>query len=273
MGILDLINGYGADSLAWLDNKRVLNSDLVALRSSLAQWERGEVIDVGESGTLYRYLLFTSWKQKKNARFKLSGTLKSRSITVDPSIIDYSQEELLLLDNKTSQWASAAALNGDRNRVKDPPFKLATTYQAINHWYEQREQGLMWSARRDDTIKAQAEAFNKLLHGKLVGFTPKQAEDYCFARMLNQMSPAEGEKIWPALRGHESDRILEMEKSLDQAALGHAVTSNDHRVVQALAMWGLINNKPVQFTNRDAVSKSWPEFWSFIEWSKLSARP
>ncbi|KPJ55780.1 hypothetical protein AMJ49_06350, partial [Parcubacteria bacterium DG_74_2] len=67
----------------------------------------------------------------------------------------------------------------------------------------------------------------------------------------------EGEKRWPSLRGHESDRIAEMEQALRQTE----VVSRDHRVIQAIAM--LKRNK-VAIKYPDSVRKSWPQFWKFL---------
>lgn len=44
---------------------------------------------------------------------------------------------------------------------------------------------------------------------------------------------------------------------------GH-VNSKDHRVIQAIAMWGVVNNKNITFSNPNGVNKSWPQFWKFL---------
>jgi 5-enolpyruvylshikimate-3-phosphate synthase len=71
------------------------------------------------------------------------------------------------------------------------------------------------------------------------------------------MTPEEGEAQWPSLRLHESDRIIEMEEALAQ----DTVTSADHRVVQAVAMR---KGNAVSFSRPEAVAKSWPQFWQFL---------
>ena len=78
------------------------------------------------------------------------------------------------------------------------------------------------------------------------------------------MTAEEGEKRWPALRGHESDRIIEIQNTLKYAQEGKDITSKDHRVVQAIAMWSKINNKNLNILHSEAVNKSWPQFWDFL---------
>jgi len=188
--------------------------------------------------------------------FILSGTLKDRKICDNPEIINWSLENLLTLDNNTSQWASASVLLGNPARIQNPPFKLQTTFDAIEHWKDKRKKGETWEPRYDETILSQAEAYLKFLQTGKMHFEPQQAEDYCFARAFNLITAEEGEKRWPSLRGHETDRISEMEIALTQ----DKITSKDHRVVQAIAM---LNRGKIKY--RNAVNKSWPQFWKFME--------
>jgi len=95
-------------------------------------------------------------------------------------------------------------------------------------------------------------------------FIPEHSEDYCFARAFGYMKREEGEARWPKLRGHESDRLEGMEQSILQAKSGEQIDSRDHRVVQAMAMWGLVNNKKLNFAYPEAVNKTWPKFWDFL---------
>lgn len=264
MGVLDLRHGQ-TDTVNFLDQQEVLNDDLRALRSASEAWHDDEPVPVGESGTLYRFLQFMSWEDGLNKEFVKSGTLAERPITQDPSIIGLSQDELLRLDNRTSQWASAAVLCGDPERLEAVPDKLQVTYDAVEAWERQQTQGIPWLPRRDATIARQADAFTKLFRGEPPTFQPQQAEDYCFAVEFGYLRPAEGERRWPNLRGHESDRITEMAAAMDQAGNGEAVQSRDHRVVQAIAMWGRLMDREVELAHPDAVSKSWPEFWDFLE--------
>jgi len=263
MGILDMVNGY--DNIQkFLSTQENLGDDLLALKRAAENWKTKKNVDVGESGTLYRLLKFVSWKLCLNKIFIKQGTLVNRIICDDSKIINLPQTELLKLDNNTSQWASAAVLLGDKERLENAPFKLRLTYDAVDYWNKQREKGLFWEPRYDETILSQAETYVKMLSGKKIEFVPKQAEDFCFAYVFGYMSTEEGEKKWPALRGHESDRIVEVERTLEAAKEGKDVISKDHRVIQAIAMWGKVNCMKVDIKYPESVNKSWPQFWDFL---------
>jgi len=264
IGVLDLLNNYD-DTIRFLKKQKKLSDDLKTLYRVLITWNSGKPIDVGESGTLYRFLRFTSWKLGLEKKFILRGTLRKRKICNDPGIINYSQEKLLSLDNKTSQWASAVVLLGDPERIDNPPYKLKLTYEAIKHWKIQREKGKCWKPRYDETILKQAEAFLELLKTRKTFFVPKQAEDYCFARAFELITRKEGEIRFPSLKDHESNRVKEMELMLNFAERGMLVDSNDHRAVQAIAMRQKFKGKKVKIKNPKCVNKSWPQFWQFLK--------
>ncbi len=264
MGVLDIRNGYD-DIIHYLEKQKPLSDDLRALYKVSIVWKTDDPLDVGESGTLYRFLKFSCWKLGFAKKFVKCGTLKKRQITDDPEIVNYTQKELLKLDNGTSQWASAAVLAGDEERIEKPPSKLKLTYEAVSHWRERRANNQSWEPRYDETILRQAVTYLKILKGEKPNFKPKHSEDYCFARAFGYVTKEEGEKRWPSLRGHESNRLKEMERALYQVDNGFEVTSNDHRVIQAVAMLQKIRGKEIKVKQLEAVNKSWPQFWKFLE--------
>ena len=264
MGILDLLNDYD-DCLNFLKDQKFLSDDLKALYKSSIAWRKNKPLEVGESGTLYRFLRFISWKLGLEKQFILEGTLKLREICNDPAIVSLSLNELLKLDSGTSQWASAAVLLGNKERVSNPPFKMSLTYEAVDHWKRMRENSLCWELRYDQTILIQAETFIKLLKGETVNFIQKQAEDYCFARAFNFITKEEGERRWPQLHNHESDRLTEMERVIELSEKEGEIDSKDHRVVQAIAMLAKLKWKSIKFKYPQVVSKSWPQFWDFLK--------
>ena len=264
MGVLDIIHGHH-DIEKFLENDTYIGDDLKALHRAAINWRLVSPIDVGESGTLLRMLRFASWKLKLKKEFVLRGTLKDRKITNNPKIIHLKQPELLKLDNGTSQWATAAVLLGDKERLQNAPFKLQLTYEAVEHWLQFRKQHNRWQPRYDETILKQALTYFKILAEDVRDFIPEQAEDYCFARVFGFIDADEGERRWPSLRGHESDRIDEMEKMIVAVKNHQPITSKDHRVVQALAMWAKVKKIKVVFQNKECVAKSWPQFWPMIE--------
>lgn len=263
MGFLDLMNGY-KDIHNFLKNQKNLNDDLVALKNICKAWDIKTEIHVGESGTLYRYFKFASWKLGLNKKFILEKTLKGRNICDSSSIISLPIEKLLTLDNGTSQWASVAVLMGNNEKVEKPPFKLKVTYDAISHWREKRKNGEIWEPRYDQTILNQAITFIKMFNVEKTEFIPEQAEDYCFARIFDFISKEEGEKIWPALKGHESNRIKEMEIVIDQIKNNKKIISKDHRVVQAVGLYQKLHRIPSTVIYPGSVNKSWPQFWDFV---------
>jgi hypothetical protein len=275
MGVLDILHDK-KDINNFLSQRTDLGDDLLALKRASEVWNTDEPVDVGESGTLYRILQFASWKSGLNKKFITHGTLTERiqrgAITQDPSIVNLSLEELGKLDNGTTQWVTAALLAGSNERLDNLEYHIAMTYEAVDHWREQTQQGKNWEPRYDKTIQTQAETFLQILKGEKPEFTAQQAEDYCFARAFGYITKDEGEKKWPKLHGHETDRLAEMEKVMIQAQTGEAIEAKDHRVIQAAVMWGLANHKDVKIAHLEAVNKTWPQFWEFIKTVKANVQ-
>ena len=130
MGILDLINSK-KDISRFLDSEQNLGGDLKALKRVIDLWETDKPLEVGESGTIYRFARFYTWKNKIYREIKISDTLINRvkrgAICDSQEIVNWTPEELLKLDNQTSQWATMNYLLGDRRKVENPPFKLKVT--------------------------------------------------------------------------------------------------------------------------------------------------
>ena len=256
MGVLDMLNGH-RDIIDCLNTQEGLGDDMMALKKVAEEWNTNNDVDVGESGTLYRFVRFALWKQNSNRKIIKRGTLKNRNLCDDKEIVNWPLEELLKLDNGTSQWASASVLMGNKERMENPPYKLEVTYRAKEHWVFGRKSGSGWKVKYDDTIEKQAKAYIEYLKTGKIIFNACQPEDYCFARAFDLITAEEGEKRWPSLKGHETNRIDEMERALSM----DVVDSKDHRVVQALVMKYKGN---IEVIHRDAVNKTWPEFWEFI---------
>lgn len=264
LGFLDIIN-YEPQIAEFLDSQEELGEDLWDLRVMDATWHDRKPAGPIESGTLFRDTKYAIWKFGLDKAIVKKGTLVARKICDDPDIINWSQSELLKLDHGTSQWASAATLLGDTERLDNPPYKLALTYEAVDHWNEQRAAGQPWHPRRDPTILRQAAYHINSLQGYPIGFAPQHAEDACFAIAHLEMSLDEAVSLWPSIAGHESDRIYDMNRSYDELAHEVTISSRDHRVVQAFAMLGQRLSRKIHFTNPEAVNKSWPEFWNFLQ--------
>ncbi|MCR4311070.1 MAG: hypothetical protein NUV54_00660 [Candidatus Taylorbacteria bacterium] len=266
MGVLDMIHSYD-DMNKFLSTQKNLGGDVLAVKKASAAWKTNKAVDVGECGTLYRYLQFISWKLNLNKKFVKRGTLVHRKMTSNPEIVNWDLKKLLTLDAGTSQWASAAILSGNKEKIKNPPFFIKKTIDALKHWKAMRNKDKRWEPRYDELLMKQAQYFIGSLNGKKSKFFPNNPDDYCFARAFGIVDRAYGEKHWPMIRHHESNRLEEMEKALDQAEKGQAVTSTDHRVVQALAMLYKIKGRKIKFKYPKSVNKTWPKFWEFLKYS------
>lgn len=261
LGLLSLIYRKQAAQVNFLKAQSDLPDDLVRLSQVLDSFETSDVVNVGESGTLYRFIQYYCWASNIDKHIKKSGTLMDRQIVNDSSIISLSQTELLKLDNETSQWASAKALCGDAERLANPPFKLALTYRIISDWLKISEVPYV----SDPTIKRQAEAFKLLLDSKHPEFKLEQAEDFAFGVVFGFTSVDEGARLWPSLYGHESNRPAEIKQALSQLRDGEYITSRDHRIVQAVVMKAKVDGIGYKTKYPGCVTKSWPRFFEFID--------
>lgn len=265
LGFLDLVHGYNDITKLLKRHNDTLGYDLRALKQVCKGWNTNKPLDVGDSGTLYRILKFYLWKNGERRVIIARKSLKDRQICEDPDIINLPLADLLAIDHHTSQWASAAVLNGNRERIDNPPYKLRLTYEAISHWETRRNRNMCWTARLDETIMRQASAFRQFVETGKMRFVPSHSEDYCFARVFDLMTTEEGKERWMSLVGHESNRITETEIALEQARKGVPVDSRDHRVVQAIAMWACANRRKVKIMYKGCVKKSWTRFWLYLE--------
>ncbi len=292
MGILDLINTHhSCHCLDFLTNNlHNLPDDLIVLRNVLLKWESENEINIGESGTIYRFLKFYCWKKGIKKRFILEGTLKNRDICDDPNIVNMPVSKLLELDNNTQQWASASVLvNSSLNpdtpieKLIDVPIHLYTyqdlypklflTIDCKKEWEKMLcldELALFTSYNKlsvfDPNIERQALSYVLYRLGGRMDLAALSAEDYCLARAFGKISVDDAKSEFKSLRGHESNRLEEMEKAL----ASDVILSKDHRVVQAMVMK---NNSAWDVEYPQAVNKSWPQFWKFMEFINKHSNP
>ena len=290
MALLDFINGSSHTIRFLTEHYDELGDDLKAAHMAYVELNQGKKeIHTGESGTLYRFLKFFSYKQGLGLELVPEGTLVDRvkGFCNDPDMVNWSLEELLNTKDRTTQWASAAILCGETRRIETDEPKIRASYDAVDHWYSRRKQGKYWKEQHDLTILAQAMGYLSLLKEEGTKYISRHAEDYCFARAFGFITKEEGETRYPSLRGHESDRIVEMEKQISNLKNRRIIDSDDHRVVQAISMYYIVNNKAKikdaisrgmtgeevvrriqgKFSNPYCVSKSWPQFWKFLGYS------
>lgn len=270
LGFLDILNNTKL-FIPLIENREDTGDDLKALVKISHEWKNRKEINVGEGGALFRYLQFASWKLNLDKIFIKEKTLKDRQICDNPDIVNWSLKKLLTLDNNTPQWASVSILMGNKEKAPDDYF-LNLSKEALRHYMNAKKTGTMCEMRYDETILNQAVTFVSLLMDRKIIYKPTQQDEYCFARAFGLVDKIEGEKRWPELRGHESDRLAEMDNMLEKLESGKEINSKDHRVVQAIAMLAVYKDKKTIFTNSSCVSKSWPQFWKFLEWTKNNYR-
>lgn len=286
MGIMDITSSFAKDVVSYLDSQdqSTLGGDLKTLRNVADRWgwRYSEPVNVGESGTIYRFVKFYSWMNHLPFEPIVSGTLVKRSLeemTNDQNIINYSPEKLLTLDGKTTQWATMQYLlalpserrkvtpmfNQGKNMSRSADFKLRVTYDAVEHWTKKLSEKKKWESRIDPTFLNQQIAFvNGLLTGR-PKFIGEQAEDYCFERAFDLISEEEGRLVYPSVEKHETNRFTEMERALQKLSRTGIIDSKDHRVVQALVMRQIVLGKPYEIVDKSVVNKTWPKFWDFID--------
>lgn len=286
-GVLDLLNGYD-DTINFLEKQKGLGGDLKSLYYACLDWRAGKKeVRVGQSATLLRFLTYAAWSMNLDKIFVLEDTLKERmengKICNDRSkVIGHSLEEQLQLDGKpgakrgTSQWASASVVYSksymEIDLVIEPPPKLLVTREAVKEWIESRAIRECWKPRYDETLLQQAQYYLGVLNGNHPEFKPEQAEDYCFMVAFGIKFDFDPEERWSSLAGHESNRFKTMPEAISAYRLRSKIYSNDHRVIQAMAMLIKSEHKDMNikdirdmFDNPDCVDKSWPQFWKFLE--------
>ncbi len=264
-GVLALREG-SAVVLRYLDQNNYVRGDLGALRRASREWLAGSVnIPVGESRTLLICLTVLDKLDGGHRNFIREGTLRDRPVSRCPELGELPPQKLLAMDGGTTQWATAMYLAGDRRKVQNPDPKLAMTYEAVDEWRARRSMQLRWETRKDSVLLAQAEAYVRFLRTGKMEFEPKEAEDFCFARMFGLMTDGEGAKRWPKLALHESDRLRSVSVAWGQVTRELGVDSTDHRVVQAAAMFAKAHSLEAKFYHPTAVDKSWPLFWDWLD--------
>ncbi|MDO8559324.1 MAG: hypothetical protein Q7R84_03245 [bacterium] len=270
MGILDLLYNKNQIFSFTKSQKAEFPHDARSLIRALAVYKEGKVdVDVGESGTLFRFLRFIFWATQNGRKLIKRGSLLKRKIADDPGIVYLSPEELGNLDGGTSQWQSASYLFYSRfgleRKIKNPPEMLQLTYEAVEHYRNQMAMGRPWELRRDETILKQAVAIVEMLRQEKTSFKPKHSEDFCLARALGLITTEDGKKFFPSEAEHETNRFLEMERVIADVESGREIKSIDHRPIYSGAVMQMMQGRKIRVKYPGKVGKSWPQFWRFVD--------
>lgn len=266
-------------SLLKLSEKTQLPDDARRMLGACRFWSHQDNIHVGESATVLRFLWWFNQVQKTNKNFVKEKTLFGRKITLDPEMLRWTIFELLdktRVPEGTSQLASAASICTPWQYpriVTNCPHQLQITYRVLDEWNVYLGTGKLPEAGIDPTIRLQAEAFIRVQCGREWQFEMAQQEDFPFAyTMLGDWAITEAKRRgWWSLTEHESNRFLEVPQAKHEWMHTHTISSKDHRVIQAVAMFALLKGcKPTKIIGQtkhpEAVAKSWPMFYQFLDW-------
>ena len=271
-------------SLLRLSENIQLPDDVSRMWGACRFWHGQKNIHVGESATVLRFLWWFNQVQKAGKNFVRKKTLLDREITLDPEMLSWTIFDLLdksKVPEGTSQLASAASLCTPWQYVRVTtkcPHQLQITYQVLDEWNVYLKTGKLPEAGIDPTIEAQAKAFIRVNTGGEWQFEMAQQEDFPFAYiMLGEWALTEAKKQWPSLANHESNRFTEVEQAKNEWLTMNTVSSRDHRVIQAVALFALLKGyKPKKIKAGikypEAVAKSWPAFYHFLDWAYENSR-
>ena len=278
VGMLDLTRGYGAcDLVKTLDSMGELGTDARDLRNLATSWNSVEPIEM-ESGTLFRIAWFYFTKMNIPRQIIPVRTLVKRveKMELDPDMVNWSLAKQGTPEGGTSQYQTAAILFGNQETLEEIPFYVRKTYNIRANWEENRATGKVWDVPRDPTLITQSKDYIHYLQTGEVLTIPDRLGDcdlYPFLRIFGAIGRKWGEKNWPQLAEHESNRFKTADEALTSLREGKPIVSDDHRIVEAAAQYiqaeNLRTNNNVlpvrnimdRFSNPNCVSKKWYRFW------------
>lgn len=259
MIFLDMLYGVktGYRVIKHLQKERnILADDIRAALNCAQNYISGKnTYNVGDSGTVCRFLIY--FLDGRKYKIKKGKQLTKRKISAPKNIKSFSLAKLLKLG--TSQFASAALLAGVKP-MKNLPLKCRLSILARKIYFKNKGE---WIPKFDEVIIRQLSHF---LYDKK--FKPLIAEDYCYARAFGFIAEREGKKKWPELSNHECNRLKVMEEAcqdFDKKIDIH----KDHRVAMAVVLRQLSLGLPIRINNKKCVSKSWPQFWQWLDYNKM----
>ena len=172
------------------------------------------------------------------------------------------------LDKNSSQWSSIKVLCGEK--VRDNRYHVNLARRVKDVWDNGDLDKLLMED--DHTLKNQikyALDLNfRIKNLRLFEYDNlKNPEDAPFAVVFDQITIKQALKKFPTLRHHESNRVKELRKSIYQYENEELVTTDDHRIVMAIALYEKFkrSGKPNHlFAHPECVAKSCPKFWGIL---------
>lgn len=157
-------------------------------------------------------------------------------------------------DYKSSQWASAKILIGDQVNDYRPSCNIAR--ECMKLWNE-------GNPNFDIDDPTEKEQFEWYLNGG--SLDTKNPENMPLAVVFNEIDIEAALTLHPTLINHESHRDVSIINAIKQMTYGNTITSDDHRVVKAIAMYSKKYNIDTKFLHPECVNKSNPRFWSMLK--------
>lgn len=225
----------------------VLSDDVEACKRVLEDWETSEWVDVGESRTALVFLKEFASRQNITKYWTTRGTLRGRKI------------------ENTSQILSAKLLSGEKiPETKDESYHVKLTRNIITLWNMGERERLF--NKIDDTLWEQCLTMECMwLKGMESKFCLRSAEDVCLGYFLGKITLEEIIEKYPSTIHHESNRPLELLKTLIQLKTQKMISSKDHRVVMAGTFYALIHNiEKLYIMFPKCVNKSFPLWWDYL---------
>lgn len=225
----------------------VLPDDIQVCKNVLTHWNYSGWVEVGESRTALIFLKEYARINNVEKLFTTKGTLKNRKL------------------ENTSQITSAKLLCGEIiPETKDETYHVRLTRKIIQLW-NMGERTHIFN-KIDETIWEQCLAMECIwLKGLESKFQIRSAEDVCLGYFMGKMTLEEIVEKFPSTIDHESNRPVELLKTLIQLKTGKAVSSKDHRVVMAASFYALIHNiEKLYFMFPACVNKSFPLWWDYL---------
>ena len=141
--------------------------------------------------------------------FIIQKTLKDRNICDDPEIIHWSLEQLLTLDDGTSQFASASVLMGNPERRDHPPELRLTNEESMNFSREHSEAMLLSMQAIEDYVSARCCIFNNLFTGLTIA-------SQAIEKMLKAIIYMETKQKFE-VKGNDRHKPFKLKEELKQA--------------------------------------------------------
>src|SRR3989338_1132487 len=257
MGVLDLVYGGMKEGiLEVLENQKELPKELGQLYDVVRKWNNDEV--PVESELIYKCLKMASLKRQIKKKIVKAGELVNIDMD-EREVGKMSLDKLAQLDPKNGTWAIAYILAHQLENGSVNSYPTIRAYEAVKHWTNKKDgKAWTWTSHYDHTIMRQADAFASIAKCGRINFTVKLPEDYPFARAFELTTPEETQK-------RLSMYVNETESALAEFDEGKPISSNNDRVVQALAMKSKFYEQPVKINNPDCAKESWPQFWRFLK--------